>query len=124
MLTREDAIKAHKLFELIDDLHKRIELIKSAETFKITLGFSEAFIPVESSIARQIGYKYCNDKIDEAKNELERLGFMWDIKLRPYKDIKLFGEAGLTIKPSLNEQYRQTYGEWPKKETTSEGEEK
>jgi hypothetical protein len=74
-VNRGDAIKAVKLFEKLDDVEA--ELIGFAEAGVFHIVHMGAFekVPVESSIAKQIGYKYYNNLRDGIKQQLKDLGF-------------------------------------------------
>lgn len=62
-------------FEAMEELtylEKNLQGFKGAENFSIDAGWYSC--PVESSIARQIGYKYFNEEIDKVKKKLKALG--------------------------------------------------
>jgi len=88
MLTKEDAEKqkkqAEKILELYKDLgslQKCLTEFKDSTSFTISPSDTWALpVPVETSIAKQIGYKYYNDLSYDIKQQLADMGFTWEEK--------------------------------------------
>lgn len=78
MLTKEDAERANKLYEELERLAKRLKFFKDENEFTINTGFGEACVPVSSDIAKQIGFKYFNDKSYDIKQQLADMGFSYE----------------------------------------------
>jgi len=80
MLTKEDAERANELYNELSELERATKIFQNAQDFDIGFRYGETRVPVETSIAKQIAFKYLGDKSYNVRQQLADMGFTWEKK--------------------------------------------